>query len=153
MAGIQIQLGDTQSIRQVLNQLLKQTEQLRPAFEDIGEHLQLSHRQHFDQQQSPQGEAWQALSPSTQALKPKLQDQILRLNDILRDHLSYQANDEQLLFGSNQVYAAMMQFGGTTSPNSMIPNVEIPARPFLGINQDDEQAIFEILNQHLSAAL
>lgn len=153
MAGIHIELDGQSAISHALNQLMAQINDLEPAFADIGEYLLLSHRQRFDEQQSPDGEPWEPLSATSQALKPKNKQQILRLNDILRDHFSYQATNKELLFGSNQVYAAIHQFGGTTSPNSMIPNKTIPARPFLGLSNDDETEVLAILSDHLQNAL
>ncbi|MBO2594439.1 hypothetical protein [Shewanella algae] len=47
----------------------------------------------------------------------------LRLSDILLQQLLCQADDN----GLELVYVAIQQFGGTTSPNSMIPG-ESPAR-------------------------
>ncbi len=50
--------------------------------------------------------------------------------------------------GSNAVQAAMMQFGGSRSE---FPNLwgNIPARPFLGLSEDDETAIVEIVEDWL----
>ena len=39
---------------------------------------------------------------------------------------------------AQMVRGAMMQFGGTTSPNSMILGVEIEACTFLGLRTEDE---------------
>jgi phage virion morphogenesis protein len=46
--------------------------------------------------------------------------------------------------GSNAVQAAMLHFGGT---RSAFPNLwgDIPARPFIGLSDDDETAIAEIV--------
>ena len=65
----------------------------------------------------------------------------LRLNDILLQQLLYLADDN----GLELVYAAIQQFGGTTSPKSMIPGREIPSRPFLGLSQEDEGEVMAIL--------
>lgn len=155
MAGahIDLELEQFEPVLARLNQLASRGNDLSPIFTEIGEYLQLSHRDHFDKQQSPDGQPWEQLSNTTKALKPKHSDVILRLNDILRDTLSYQVNSEGLEFGSNQVYAAMHQFGGKTSPKSMIPNRTIPARPFLGIGSEGKTVILEMLGDFLSEAL
>ncbi|MCC8998035.1 MAG: phage virion morphogenesis protein [Candidatus Contendobacter sp.] len=43
------------------------------------------------------------------------------------------------------MYGATHQFGN--------PNLNIPARPFLGLSQSDEQELLDILNDHLNRAL
>jgi phage gpG-like protein len=48
------------------------------------------------------------------------------------------------------VYAAIQQFGGKTSPKSMIPNKEIVARPFIGLGSEDEYDILDVLIDYLS---
>ncbi|WP_368882237.1 phage virion morphogenesis protein [Shewanella algae] len=48
-----------------------------------------------------------------------------------------------LELGSNIVYAAIQQFGGTTSPNNMISGKEIPAHEFLGLSDEDETILME----------
>jgi phage gpG-like protein len=52
-------------------------------------------------------------------------------------------------FGTDKPYGSMMQFGGITSPNSMIPGVEIPARPYLGISAEDEVEILSCLSKNI----
>lgn len=51
--------------------------------------------------------------------------------------------------GSNEVYAAMQQFGGITSAKSMMPGNEIPARPFLGIAPYEREKVVDIVAGHL----
>ena len=56
--------------------------------------------------------------------------------------------------GGGVRYAAMHQFGGVTSPRSMIPNKEIPARPYLPITKNGElmkvaeRSILDICKEH-----
>ncbi|MBO0217050.1 phage virion morphogenesis protein, partial [Vibrio sp. Vb2880] len=76
-------------------------------------------------------------------------DTILVLNGVLSGTLNYQASSDNLLFGSPLEYSATHQFGRTTTPNSMIPNKEIPARPFLGVDDGDREMILETLSDYL----
>lgn len=59
---------------------------------------------------------------------------------------SYDAQETEV--GSNAVQAAMMQFGGS---KSTYPHLwgDIPARAFLGISQQDEVDIYEIIGEWL----
>lgn len=147
MVGARIEValdGDTGVIQQ-LQRLITKGEQLGPLMNDIGEMLLFSHNQRNAQSIEPDGTPWAPLSTATQALKPHHKNSPLRLNDILLQQLLYQADDNGLELGSNMVYAAMQQFGGTTSPKSMIPGKDIPAREFIGLSSDDEQAVLEIV--------
>ena len=149
MAGAKIQISTqgAQAVSDVLTQLIKNANNLAPALGNVGEHLMLTHRDHFDEQRSPDGTPWQALSPDYAKRKKKNKDKILRLNDILRDTLAYNIGGESLEFGTNMEYGAIHQFGGTSD---MIPRLAaIPARPFLGLSDNDEKEVIEILSEFL----
>lgn len=150
MAGVRyaVRINDDE-IQKRLNQLLKKGADLTPAFASIGEDLLISHDQRFRDQKSPDGVPWAPLSEATKSLKSKNVDTILVLNHVLSGTLNYQASSDNLLFGSALEYAATHQFGRTTAPNSMIPNKEIPARPFLGVDTDDREMILETLSDYL----
>ena len=49
-------------------------------------------------------------------------------------------------------YAAMMQFGGTKSEFPQLWG-DVPARPFLGLSDDDRDDVLSILQRHLSNAI
>lgn len=120
-----------------------------PAMMEIGEELLISHDQRFRDKKSPDGVPWAPLSETTKSLKTKNVDTILVLNGLLSGTLNYQASSDNLLFGSPLEYAATHQFGRVTSPNSMIPNKAIPARPFLGVDENDREMILETLSDYL----
>lgn len=155
MAGgtISVELKGGRAITQALNKLLKQSSDLSPALGDVGEYLLQSTQQRFIDQQAPDGSPWAQLSSTTIELKQnrgKRLDRILTESSTLADSLNYQLTKDSLTLGSNMEYAAMHQFGGVTSPNSMMPNSEIPDRPFLGIAFFERAKIVDILNEHLS---
>lgn len=154
MAGSSIKIttqGD-RAISEVLQQLLEQSQDLTLALNDIGEYLLETHQQRFIDQQTPDGIPWEPLSPTTLARKRR-DDRILTEEGNLANNLHYQitngSSSASLEFGSNEEYAAMHQFGGTTSPRSMMPNQQIPAREFLGLADKDEQTVIDILNEYL----
>lgn len=149
MAGarIELELSGLALVQQRLNLLGERAENLQPAFEDIGEMLLLSHFERWGRQESPDGTPWAPLSEDYRKRKPRNQDHILRLYDQLRDTLAYQASPSELLFGSNRVYAAIHQFGGRPGMSPALAAIE--ARPFLGIGDDDQASILDILEQYL----
>lgn len=147
--GAYIEISPTgfANVAEILIEVIAKVENLSPVLGDIGEYLQLSHREHFDNQQGPDGQSWQTLSPNYLKQKPKNAHQILRLNDIMRDTLAYHVDPDELVFGSNMEYAAIHQFGGTSDMKPQL--AAIPARPFLGLSNQDEQEVIEILKAFL----
>lgn len=83
-----------------------------PLLRDIGEYLMLTHNQRFKAQQSPEGTPWAPLSPRYQKRKKKNADRILFLDGYLANTLRYQVGNNELQFGSDRPYAALMHFGG-----------------------------------------
>ncbi|KFE96080.1 phage virion morphogenesis protein [Vibrio parahaemolyticus] len=150
MAGVRysVRINDAE-IQDALSQLIKRGLDLTPAMANIGEELLISHDQRFRDQKSPDGAPWAPLSETTKSLKAKNVDTILVLNGVLSGTLNYQASSDNLLFGSPLEYAATHQFGRTTTANSMIPNKAIPARPFLGVDENDREMILETLSDYL----
>jgi len=85
-------------------------------FADIGEYLLRSTRDRAARQISPEGSAWQALSPRYKARKDKERPGLPMLkydNHMLGDRLSYQVEGGALLLGTSAPYGARMHFGGT----------------------------------------
>ena len=108
---------------------------------------------------SPDGVPWAPLKPSTLAKKTQNLDKILIETGQLSEHIRYQIEGGALLFGTNEVYGATHQFGmkkgyaGCTTRGAPIPWGDIPARPFLGISEDDEGDILDLLKTHLDGAI
>lgn len=150
MAGsfVQVQVRGKTQISQALNKLIQNTNNVEPALAEIGECLLESTQQRFVDMQAPDGTPWEELSETTLSRKNRT-DRILTESGTLADTLNYQISNNELSLGSNMEYAAMHQFGGTTSPFSAFPNQEIPARPFLGIAPFERAEILDILNHHI----
>ncbi|MDO6497335.1 phage virion morphogenesis protein [Photobacterium sanguinicancri] len=144
MAGTRYSISvDDGQIRERLNTLIQQGTDLTPAFQDIGEMLLISHSERWDKQVSPEGEPWQALSPDYKARKKRSADLILVLNRHLGRELNYNASAHSFEFGTPYEYGAIHHFGGT--PEMRPQNAAIPARPWLGVSDDDKTEIFDIL--------
>ncbi|HFD8273598.1 TPA: phage virion morphogenesis protein [Klebsiella variicola] len=91
------------------------TEMMRPAplLRSMGERLLEFHQKRFQEQKSPDGIEWAALKPRYQRRKRKNADKVLTRDGYLRNTLRWQVNADELLFGTNRVYGAIHQFGGT----------------------------------------
>lgn len=83
---------------------------------DMGEYLLSSTRERAARQVSPDGTAWQALSPRYKRQKDKQRPGLPMLkfdNHMLGDRLSWQVDGNVLVVGSNAPYAAAQHFGHT----------------------------------------
>ncbi len=80
--------------------------------------------------------------------------------------ITYEASDTSVAVGTNAIQAAIHQFGGTIKPKTakklrfVIGNrevfadeVRIPARPYLGLDRDDETEIEAIAGDFLAGPL
>jgi phage gpG-like protein len=119
---------DDREIRAALQNLLAVTGNLDDVLTDIGEELVERTKQRFGTLTGPDGERWADNSPVT-----------IERNDTLA-------------VGSNMEYAAMQQFGGTKAE---FPHLwgDIPARPFLGVSENDRAEILDIIQAHLRDAM
>jgi len=148
---MQIQLND-QAVRRALTRLTHTTDNLSPALRAIGELLTESTKHRFETQTDTQGNRWAENKQSTldrKGNKPPLTGETGTLMDTI--HYELVGNDA-VEIGSPQEYAAMQQFGGTKSEFPFLWG-DIPARPFLGLSSDDENAVLDIIAQHLETAL
>ena len=84
---------------------------------------------------------------------------ILTERGYLRGNLAYRVGNSEGEIGSPSVYAGVHQFGaakgsfGKTKRDAPIPWGDIPARPFLGLSDEDEADIRDIVLRHLADSL
>lgn len=148
MAGASISIDyefPDKEIAARLRKLVDAGEDLEPAFIDIGEGLLNSTDDRWEQQVDPDGNPWEPLDPKYQARKEKNADKILVLEGFMRDTLAYNTSPNSMEMGTNLIQGATHQFGDDDRG--------IPARPFLGVSEDDEQMIQDILQDHFEEAL
>jgi phage virion morphogenesis protein len=126
---------------ELLAKLYQKTGDLSEPLADIGEGLLLSHRDRWDAQETPEGEPWAPLSEKYRARKPRHADEVLRLNDDLRDTLDYQVDPQTLYFGTPMVYGAAHQFGR--------PEINLPERRALGLSDSDHEFVLVTLEMYL----
>jgi phage virion morphogenesis protein len=154
---IEVNIDDSQ-IRRALQQLQHAASDISPALREIREVTVESTKRRFETGTGPDGEHWPLNSVlSTLLLDPeyggKRGDKPLIDFGTLMDEIHGQLiGNNTLEVGSTMEYAAMMQFGGTKAE---FPHLwgDIPARPFLGISDDDETEIMRIICQHLESAI
>ncbi|NOR71664.1 MAG: phage virion morphogenesis protein [Methylomarinum sp.] len=143
---------DSQTVLNALQNLQQASSDLEPALVEIGEMLTESTKQRFESASSPNGNAWPSNSKVTTSRKPGNKP-LIGETGLLMDTINYQlVGDNTLEVGSPMEYAAMQQFGGNKSEFPWLWG-DIPARPFLGVSDEDEKEILDIVHDHLQLAL
>lgn len=160
---------DDRNVKAALNRLIRAGEDMSPAMLAVSEHLKDAALESFDRQRAPDGTLWAPLKESTRRQRgrggfgeagPILQRRGNLLRSIVSDH-----GRDFAEAGTNLVYAAVQHFGAekgefggarTGLPGRSffqpIPWGDIPARPFLGVSDDDERQIGEIILDHVARA-
>lgn len=178
-ASISITASDDQLLRNL--QELAEAPDTTPLMYRMGEYFQSSTQQRFITQTDPQGGAWKPLSPGYIKRKKTNTNLILTLNAYLRRDIHYQVEaSDSVAWGSNRVYAAIHQWGGTIDQAAQSRRqrfhlvdgktrfagrqqenaterwvernayqVEIPARPYLGVSAADNDEVLAIVQDWL----
>jgi len=162
MAGATLRTEiDDEAIHQALRRIRRVAESPAAALKDAGEYLQRAVDDRFRSETDPEGRPWEPLSEFTKANKRN--DKILteRGGPGLRGSIHYRVDGDTLEQGTNKIYAAIHQFGGTITAKkgslaigdpkgafAMVKSVRIPARPYLGISDEDQREIERILLRH-----
>lgn len=138
---------DNKTVNDALSRLASATANPRSALLAIGEDLVLSTKKRFETSTAPDGTRWAPNKPSTLKRK-KGNKPLVGKTHLLSQQINYAVDGNCLHIGSPMEYAAMQQFGGQ---KSKFPNLwgDIPARPFLGISDADEQMIVSNVADYL----
>lgn len=127
----------------------------------IAEGLRTSTIERFQAEKSPEGKKWK------QSIRAREEGgKTLTKSTALRSSIRSEASAEGLAIGTNDIRAATHQFGDTRTIKAKRKKalhfrvngrwvskkevkVTIPARPFLGVSEEDEEEIRELLYQAL----
>lgn len=157
----------------VLNDLLDRVEDLSPLMAQLGAYGEESTRHRFESQKGPDGKAWE------KSARAKAQGgQTLVDSGRLRDSITWRADKDSAEWGTNVIYAGVHQFGLDEPVNvgahtrlitqafgrplgfgvyqsvgEFSRNPNIPARPFAGVDGDDEDEIGAIIHDYLAEAI
>lgn len=133
----------------VLQQIANKMDDLTPAMQEVAATLQDATEQAFADERAPTGEPWEALSDNYLKQNPKrVGGQMLQVSaGGLAASIESDYGNDWALIGSNKVYAAIHQFGGT--PDMPAGPRNIPARPYLGLDSHSENDLLDILGDFL----
>ncbi len=145
MATVTIDVHD-EAVNKLFSRLLKKTSNLRPVFKDIGEVVYNSVIENFRNESDPKGIRWQALAKRTIAARkrknPGMPIRILHETGALEGSIHIAATNKKVTIGTDdRYYATAMQFG--YKPKN------IPARPYLGVKDDDWKKIRDMIKDYI----
>ncbi len=161
---IEVELKE-EEITALLARLQRSLADLSPVMNSIGEQLEYQTEQRFEEGMSPDGLPWAPKSPATIAAYER-RGQRVDFRPLfgpnvdgqpLRRSFFRQYGPDWVEVGTNKIYSAVMQFGaakgafGVNARGSPIPWGDIPARPFLGISDQDRTNITETIEEWLAA--
>ncbi len=130
---------DNNDVERKLLELAQKSENLRPLMKNIAGIFASATEENFKNEGRP--DKWTELSEATKKQRTKQKKwpgQILQVSGQLASSISTQYDDESAVIGSNLDYAAIHQLGGQAGKNK---KVEIPARPYLKLTDDDFEEI------------
>ena len=138
---------DNKDIERKLLELAQKGENLRPLMKNIAGIFASATEANFKNEGRP--DKWTELSEATKKQRTKQKKwpgQILQVSGQLASSISTQYDDESAVIGSNLDYAAIHQLGGQAGKNK---KVEIPARPYLKLTDDDFNEILDATEHYL----
>lgn len=164
----------------VLDRAEAALENPKPMFQDMGEFLVPANQNRFKISTAPDGTKWLPNSEMTylnilgkqhtnkdgtlnnKGINRVMSKRTLVGDGTLMNSIHYQISGDLLLVGSNLVYAAIHQFGGTIKPKNkktlswkvgdvsiFAKQVVIPKREWLGISVSEEAELMNIAEDHI----
>ncbi len=140
---------DNKDVDRKLLELAQKGENLRPLMKNIAGIFASATEENFKNEGRP--DKWTELSEATKKQRTKQKKwpgQILQVSGQLASSISTQYDDESAIIGSNLDYAAIHQLGGQAGKNK---KVEIPARPYLKLTDDDFEEIITETEKFLNS--
>ena len=151
MAGAQVTL-ELDSLQPLLSRInaLGQPRRQGEALANIGGLVESQTRARFDERVSPEGDAWAAWSEGYAATRKKGQT-LLVASGAFRDSIAWDLTGDALRVGSNMVFAALHQEGGT---DDMDPGAAaVPARPYLGLSDENVTEIEDAMGDWIEGLM
>lgn len=148
MSGVTLSIAmDDKQVRSLFATIERRGASPRPALKSIGEYMLRRTFERFSAEEDPEGNSWLPLSKATlKQKKPGLK--ILQGDtNLLRDEINYQVTSNSVGLGTPLVYGAIHQLGGQAGRGH---KVTIPARPYLGVNDEDLSEFAAILADYLT---
>lgn len=159
MSSVRVELtGETEKLLERLAHLRNMD--IRGAMNGIAEGLRTSTIERFHEERTPEGQKWET------SIRAQKGGKTLTETAQLKNSIRAEVSEGGLAVGTNDIRAATHQFGDTRTIRAKngkyltfkvngewrrveSVTINIPARPFLGISEEDEQEIKEALEELL----
>lgn len=166
---ITIQINDEQ-VQAALNRVAASLSDMTPLMATLGERLRKSTQDRMQRGEQPDGAAFAPRSETTLKRYEKAGESFgpvpLFKSGEMRQQLSYRPGPDYLELSSNAIQSAVMQFGAKQGAFGAfigkdkrgrdhfhsIPWGDIPARPFLGLSEQDKTDILAEIAEWVSGA-
>lgn len=146
MAGVTVSLT-TEGLDAAIKRLSRlEGFQMAELTDAAGSILEISTRDRFDTKLAPDGAAWVPWSEAYDDTREDRHSLLIESGD-LRDSIASYSTGGEVHVGSNMIYAAHHHFGGDEIGSG------IPARPFLGISDEDEIDLADLVTGKLEELL
>jgi phage virion morphogenesis protein len=163
MTGISYEVKGSEEALADLARAVAAFDDATPLYDNIGAGLVISTQERFETESGPDGSPW------PQSIRVKFEGG-KTLSDTRRlvGSLTHEANASGVAVGTNVIYAAIHQVGGVIKAKTSKglrfraggnggwvtkQSVTIPARPFLGLDDEDEAMISDIAGDYLEQAM
>ncbi len=128
----------------------------RPLLPIIGAMVESQTRKRISEEgPGPDDEDWPEWSTQYAESRAK-KHKLLQSSGSLIDSLGHLVTGNEVEIGTNLVYGAIHQFGGTIKPKNkkalrlpggkLVKSVTIPARPYLGISEENENELLAVVD-------
>ena len=150
---IKIKVEGLSKVKGNLKKNIDKLQDLTQFFQSVGAYVQRQTKnERFDKEQSPDGVKWKPLSQARH--KQRLKRHKTGKYKILQDEgqlsdIKYQIFPTHVIIGNVVKYAAIHQFGGTIHFKKKKGSVTIPARPYLGVNEQNKKHISMMLQGYI----
>ncbi|MBD3814098.1 MAG: phage virion morphogenesis protein, partial [Betaproteobacteria bacterium] len=163
-AAIRITSKGGQEIERRLARFVAANEDIDPLLSGFGLYLESSTIERFEFERAPDGSRWK---PSIRA-KTEGGKTLYKSPGGLRDSITHLVHSRSVEVGTNKIYAGVHQHGATIRAKNggylafrlpgglgfrKVKEVEIPARPFLGLSGEDETELLALTEDYEREAL
>lgn len=165
MPELTIKLEGAEAIQELLTGMARRGENLTPIMRAIGDRVTEQTKRRIEAGgPAPDGTPW-ARPKSDNPRRRGTLHVSGHLKDSIRNQLQGSA---AVVIGTNKIYGAIHQLGGTTRPHTIVPRraqalatpygifkkvrhpgSTIPARPYLGLSRGDREEILGIMNEYI----
>ncbi|MDX8354345.1 phage virion morphogenesis protein [Cognatiyoonia sp. IB215182] len=139
---------DAAELDRVLRQLAVGLSDMSDLMNDLGNYMLVAHQDRVQRGEQPDGQPFALRSETT--IDRYIADDLpfgqpLNQSGTMRQQMAYNYGSDYVAMGSNAIQAAVMHFGAEKgSLGSGAPWGDIPARPFIGLSDQDESEMMGV---------